>query len=111
MTWRTQTEIENGNVPARILTEVEQRVRRDQTWVLFAIIDKARGGRCAQWPRTHMTRYFRSHRTALELIKSQFLLVIHPLLLASRTGLQFRANDPAHSARMYLGREERRKVT
>jgi hypothetical protein len=102
MTWRIQTEIENGNVPARILTEVEQRVRQDPTWVLFAIIDKARGGRCAQWPRSHM---------ALELIKSQFLLVIHPLLLASRTGLQFRANDPAHSARMYLGREERRKVT
>ena len=54
MTWRTQTEIENGNVPARILTEVEQRVRQDPTWVLFAIIDKARGGRCAQWPRSHM---------------------------------------------------------
>ena len=80
MTWRIQTEIENGNVSARILTEVKQRVRWDPMWVLFAIIDKARGGRCAQWPRSHMT---------LELIKSQFLLVIHPLLLASRTGLQF----------------------
>ena len=102
MTWRIQTEIENGNVPARILMEVEQRVCQDPTWVLFTIINKACGGRCTQWPRSHMT---------LELIKSQFLLVIHLLLLASRTGLQFRANDPAHSARMYLGREERRKVT
>ena len=30
-----------------ILTEVEQRVRRNPTWVLFAIIDKARGGTLA----------------------------------------------------------------
>jgi hypothetical protein len=102
MTWRIQTEIKNGNVPTRILMEVEQRVHQDPTWVLFVIINKACGGHCAQWPRSHM---------ALELIKSQFLLVIHLLLLASHTGLQFRANDPAHSARMYLGREERRKVT
>ena len=30
-----------------ILTEVEQRVHQDPTWVLFAIIDKARGGTLA----------------------------------------------------------------
>jgi RimJ/RimL family protein N-acetyltransferase len=30
-----------------ILTEVEQRVRRDPTWMLFAIMDKARGGALA----------------------------------------------------------------
>src|SRR6266404_6926119 len=30
-----------------ILTEIELRVRRDPSWVLFAIIDKARGGAMA----------------------------------------------------------------
>ncbi|KAH9953419.1 acyl-CoA N-acyltransferase [Russula dissimulans] len=31
----------------KILTEVELRVRRDPTWILFAIIDKARGEKLA----------------------------------------------------------------
>jgi hypothetical protein len=31
----------------QILTEVERRPRRNPTWILFAIIDKARGGALA----------------------------------------------------------------
>ncbi|KAF8257909.1 acyl-CoA N-acyltransferase [Lactarius quietus] len=113
-----------------ILTEVELRVRRNPSWILFAIIDKARGGAMAgviglisasaanlsaeiawvlvfpEFQRTYVT----SNATGIVL---QYALEL-PTPGARRRGLGFRrvqwtthtANKPSHAVATRMGLKE-----